>query len=118
MRLRTRTVTIINTERVVDGDGNPVFDDYGNETFQQVPVTSEGWNVQPQSSSENVDARQQVTAALRAYGPLDAPIRATSKVIPYGDGVRYEVSGDVERWEPSRPGRPGHIEVSLEKVTG
>lgn len=107
VRLGGHTVTIIRPA--------------GRDPFSGDPLTGAtetiviGCFVQPRTSSEQTDLRDQTITGLIAYLPADVDIVATDRV-RYGDGV-FQVDGDPARWSDGR-GAEHHLEVTLRRVEG
>lgn len=92
-----------------DEDGNPVF-----APSRTVEVAA-WW--EPRESSENVEARQQVTSGYWLYLPEHTDLSAVDAVeIPAG-GPRYEVDGEPGR-QPGGFIVEGFVKTAVERVTG
>ncbi len=103
------TVTVI--DRQVAGE-----DDYGNDVHADVQTVVDGCAWNPRTSSENLEAQQQVVSGMMLFcDDPDVPIYPTSAVII--DGTTYEVDGEVGRFTGSRMGND-HAEIPLRLVTG
>lgn len=63
------TLTLITRVLAVDAAGNPVRDEYNNDTYTDVPETVRGCSVQPRESVELNGDRAQVTTGLVVYVP-------------------------------------------------
>lgn len=83
--LRRDTVTVI--DRVLTGQ-----DDYGQDVYEDVEREVPGCNMQPVSSTETVDGRDQVVTRWRLAGPPGMGLTALSRV--RYQGVLYEVDGE------------------------
>lgn len=106
--LRRDTVTII--ERVLTGE-----DDRGHDIYDDVPREVPGCNMQPVSSTEVVDGRDQVITRWRLAGPPDMGLTAQSRV--RFRGVLYEVDGEPGD-HGSFAGLLDHTEAFLKVVSG
>ncbi|GAB2732752.1 hypothetical protein [Streptomyces bullii] len=106
--LRRDTVTVI--DRVKTGE-----DDYGADQYEDVERDVPDCNMQPVSSTEVVDGKDQVVTRWRLAGPPGMGLTAQSRV--RYRGVLYEVDG-----EPGELGSFGglldHTEVFLKVVSG
>lgn len=93
-----------------------IEDRYHNETWDWVNAARTDFtaHVQPGSSSEDVNGRDQVTVDLRAWlDPSDW--KATDRA--EFEGTTYEIVGQPQTW-PSPSGRPHHVELALRVVSG
>jgi hypothetical protein len=78
-------------------------------------TTVRGCFVQPRSSDEQTDLRDQVVTGVIAFLPAGVDIAATDRV-RYA-GRTYQVDGDPARWDDAH-GVEHHLEVVLREVTG
>ncbi|MEV4902357.1 hypothetical protein AB0K08_13570 [Citricoccus sp. NPDC055426] len=103
------------------------YDDYGNPEYG--PPTTKlvyGW-IEPRTSGENTNAREQQTYGYWVNLPLDAPLAGADAVVLFGlpdnpnqtvtDGEEYHVIGEPGR-QPGGFLVPGFIKAAVEKVTG
>lgn len=104
----TETLVRLRAPQVMD-HGSPVRD-WDNA----VPVTLEGWTLQPGASTEDALHREASKIEWTAVGPYDADVAATDKVrLPSGD---YSIIGEPERWK-SPTGRISSTKLLLQKWT-
>lgn len=102
------TITIV--DRVLVGE-----DDRGNDRFDETERVIEGVNLQPASSVEVVDGRDQVVTRWRLAGPGDLGLTAYSRV---KHGARlFELDGECAVFG-SFGGLLDHTEALLMEVTG
>lgn len=107
VRLGAHTVTVIRPT------GKDTFS--GDWLTGATETTVKGCFVQPRSSNEQTDLRDQVVTGLIAFLPAGVDIVATDR-LRYA-GKTYQVDGDPARWDDDH-GVPHHIEVGLREVTG
>lgn len=102
------TITVVDRELVGT-------DDRGNDVFEETEREVVGVNMQPVSSTELVDGRDQVVTRMRLAGPGDLGLTPYSRITYRGR--TYEIEG-----EPGVHGSFGglldHTEVMLMEVTG
>lgn len=104
------TVTIIRP-------GPPTRDAYGNDVAgPAAELDVPGCAVAPRTSSEDVQARDQVIEGLTVWMPAGTDVRPTDRV--RRAGVLYEIDGDAGRWSSPFTGFTGPVQVSLSRVTG
>jgi hypothetical protein len=104
----TVTVTVLRRVKRVDDQGTPVRDSRGNAIYDDVSVDVPNCSVQPGTSLESDDqGRDAVSTYLTIYAPPDFPDSAINAVLL--DGVRWEVSGQPQRW--AHP-RLGHVVIN------
>lgn len=116
----TQSLTLRTRTRRVDADGKPVYDDYGNDIFDETPATSDGWVVYPRNASELVQGQDTsivgVTAvyvgAIVGAGAIDA---VTIETGPYA--ASYEVDGLPGFYVHPVTGRQV-TELHLTRITG
>lgn len=106
-RLGRHTAMILRG-RGTDAHGDPLPGD--PDEFE---VT--GTSMQPASSTEVIDAGDQVISLWDWFVPPNTDVRATDQVRFRGD--LYDVDGDPQPLDDER-GRPHHLEVRLRRVTG
>lgn len=104
------TVTVVRP-------GAPTEDQYGNEvpgapTSTDVP----GCAVAPRSSSEDLQARDQVIVGLNVWMPSGSDVRATDRMRVRG--VLYDIDGEPGLFATPFTGTSGHVQVSLTRVSG
>lgn len=110
MSLFTETVTLR-----FRGDATGEWDDLGNPIFgPDVDVSAPAW-YEPRTSSEAVDAREQVTWGYTLYLPLDAPLSAVDSIVIAG--TDYFVKGEPGR-QPGGFIVEGYQIVTVEKESG
>ena len=112
----TDTVTVHRKTPVLDADGKPTRDQYGQpvKTTVSHDLPNCTWEPRPSSyGSENVDARDTVTVGLVLYvDDPDADLLSTDTVTVEGD--EWQVEGRVGRFR----GNLGHTTAALSRVTG
>ena len=97
--------------------GPPAQDDYGNDVpGPDVEVVVAGCAVWPRSSSEDVQARLQVTEGLNVLAPYGTDVRSHDRAKV--GGVLYDVDGDPGEWRSSLTGTRAGVQVSLTRITG
>ena len=106
--LRRNTVTVI--DRVKIGE-----DDRGHDVYEDVEREVPDCNMQPVSSTEVVDGKDQVVTRWRLAGPPGMGLASTSRV--RFRGVLYEVDGQPGEHE-SFASLLDHTEAFLKVVTG
>jgi hypothetical protein len=104
------TVTVVRA-------GTPTEDDYGNEvpgpsTETDVP----GCAVAPRSSSEDLQARDQVIVGLTVWMPSGVDVRPTDQMRVRG--VLYDVDGEPGGFRSPFTGSAGPVQVALTRVSG
>lgn len=104
------TVTILRP-------GPSTEDEYGNEvpgppTETDVP----GCAVAPRSSSEDVQARDQVIIGLSVWMPSGTDVQATDQMRVRG--VLYEVDGEPGGYASPFTGTSGPVQVALTRIEG
>lgn len=104
------------------------YDDYGNPEYgpPTTPVVY-GW-IEPRTSGEDTNAREQQVYGYWVNLPLDAPVTAADAVVLFGivtGGDNPQMDGGEEHQVIGQPGRqpggflvPGFIKAAVEKVTG
>jgi hypothetical protein len=113
------TLRFTGRRPLVDEDGYPIRDRYGNDVLGDVDfdVPDCAWEPRVSVGSEDqTDSAQQVTSGLNVF--CDNPnvdVRATDRVTI--EGERYEVRGRVARYKNSRMGND-HAHIIVEQVTG
>lgn len=104
------TVTIIRP-------GPPTRDSYGNDI---AGVATEldigGCAVAPAATSEDVQARDQVTQGWTVWMPAGTDVRPTDRVRVRG--VEFAVDGSASEWSSPFTGFVGPVQVSVTRVTG
>jgi hypothetical protein len=104
------TVTIIRP-------GSPTEDQYGNEVpGPSTEVDVRGCAVAPRSSSEDLQARDQVIVGLNVWMPTGADVRATDQMRVRG--VLYEIDGEPGAFVTPFTGTGGPVQVSLTRISG
>jgi hypothetical protein len=105
------TITVVRPGPVVDTDG------YGNDVRgADVETDVAGCAVAPRTSTENVDARDQIIEGLTVWPPAGTDIQATDKI--RRGGVLYEIDGDPGAWRSPFTGLAAPMRLSLTRVTG
>jgi hypothetical protein len=104
------TVTVIRP-------GASTEDPYGNEvpgtpTETDVP----GCAIAPRSSSEDLQARDQVIVGLNVWMPSGTVVNATDQMRVRG--VLYEIDGEPGAFSTPFTGTVGPVQVSLTRVSG
>lgn len=104
------TITIIRP-------GTPTEDEYGN----QVPGTPTetdvpGCAVAPRSSSEDLQARDQVIVGLTVWMPSETDVQATDQMRVRG--VLYQVDGEPGGYASPFTGSGGPVQVALTRIEG
>lgn len=113
----SRQEPILVTARApqVDGDGNPVLDDYGNQQTTTTSITRDGLFA-PAIGYEATEGQDQVVSQPQALFTGDnaddvaAVVSATSQLTIRGDV--YQVDGDPSSWKGAG------LVLPLKKVTG
>lgn len=110
--------TVVVIGRTVDTDGD--------QLSESVVATVPGCSVQPGSTSEDVEGREQSRAAFDVYGP-PALVVARAHHLLQVDGwvvgsdapsVRLSMTGNAALW-PDEDGQPHHTEIrGATRVTG
>ena len=104
------TVTIIRA-------GTPTEDPYGNEVPGPTTETDvSGCAVAPRSSSEDLQARDQVIVGLNVWMPSGTDVRATDQMRVRG--ILYEIDGEPGSFATPFTGTVGPVQVSLTRVSG
>lgn len=62
----SESLTLHTKTRRVDGDGKPVYDDLGNDIFDETKSTIEGWSVYPRNASELVQGQDTSIVGITA----------------------------------------------------
>lgn len=104
------TVTIIRP-------GPPTEDEYGNSVpGTPVETSVPGCAVAPRSSSEDLQARDQVIIGLTVWMPSGTDVRATDKMRVRS--VLYEVDGEPGSYASPFTGTGGPVQVALTRIEG
>jgi hypothetical protein len=103
------TMTLV--KRSVSGQ-----DDYGNDIYDETPITVDQCVFQPAGSSEGLIFADQVSTSDTIFMPYGTDVSALDAID--FDGERYEVTGDVSSWESPFSGRTSPIRVAVTRVTG
>lgn len=104
------TVTIVRP-------GPATQDDYGNDvagTPTEIDVA--GVAVAPRTSTEDVQARDQVIEGLNVWLPAGTQVLATDRMRVRG--VLYEVEGEAGHYRSPFTGFTGPVQLSLTRVAG
>lgn len=94
---------------------SPPGDAFGDPTGAAAETLITGCSIQPGSSSEDVNGRDQVITDLSAFLPAGTDITSTDRV--RWQGVDYAVHGQPQRWADLE-GVESHVHVTLRRVTG
>lgn len=83
---------------------------------------SPGWLLAPAGTSEHTEGGEQVIDRLTAYGPVDADVTATDRIV-LSDGSRWQIVGQPQRYRTPFAGvvfssADGLCALTLERVTG
>lgn len=104
------TVTIIRP-------GPPTRDEYGNDVVgAATEIDVPGCAVAPRTSSEDVQARDQVIEGLTVWMPAGTDVRPTDRV--RRGGLLYEIDGEAGAWSSPFTGFRGPVQVSLTRTAG
>lgn len=90
-------------------------DDYGNPTFEVVPVAVSGCEIQQSASSEDHDDDVQ-TSVFRVFLPPDVPVRGWDAIELTETGERFELDGDAWMVRNPRTGLLSHVEGIVRRV--
>lgn len=104
------TITVIRP-------GTPTQDPYGNDvpgtpTETDVP----GCAVAPRSSSEDLQARDQVIIGLSVWLPTGTDVQATDQMRVRG--VLYDIDGEPGSYSSPFTGSGGPVQVALTRIEG
>jgi SPP1 family predicted phage head-tail adaptor len=105
----SQTVTLLR--RVLAGQN-----EYGNDTYTDVPVQIPYCVVQPGSSSENVQWTEQVSTEVTVFVPYGTQVTALDAFLI--GGVKYEVQGVPSEWRSPFSGHTSPTQVRAAVVTG
>lgn len=104
------TVTIVRP-------GPPTEDEYGNEApGAPTESTISGCAVAPRSSSEDLQARDQVIVGLTVWMPSGSVVYPTDQMRVRG--VLYDVDGEPGGFLNPFTGSAGPVQVALTRVSG
>ena len=102
---------------VIIRSGPPTQDDYGNDVPGALVETAvAGCAVWPRTTSEDVQARQQVLEGVSIVLPFGTDVLPTDRVRVRG--VLYDVDGDPGEWQSALTGTKAGVQVDLTRVTG
>lgn len=99
----TRSATHIKRRVQLDGNGQPVTDEYGKYVYTETSVTRSGlaWDPRLDRKTEDTDKRETVEWGYDVYDEdVDADVVATDQFI-LDDGLLYQVDGPVLRYSGS-----------------
>jgi hypothetical protein len=91
-------------------------DEYGNDVYNETPVTVTNCVFAPAGSSENLTFADQVSSFDTIFMPADT-IVSTLDAIDW-NGNRYEVAGEPSAWTSPFSGRVSPIRISVSRITG
>lgn len=91
-------------------------DEWGDVQSGAVETTVAGCFWQPESSSEDTDARDTVNTLARCFMPASAPKAPTVTMRLRFRGVEYQVEGEPSLFDT--PSGPHHYEIQLRRVVG
>jgi hypothetical protein len=113
--LKGQTVTVIDRVLVVDDNGNPVPDEYGNDQYSTVTFDVDGCAISPGFSSEDFSGTESVTENVNVHMPNGTNISSLAAVIIAG--LQFEVVGEPNTWESPFTGTLGPVEVKCKRVS-
>jgi hypothetical protein len=104
------TVTVVRA-------GPPTEDEYGNSVPGE-PTESDvaGCAVAPRSSSEDLEARDQVVVGLTVWMPSGTSVLPTDRMRVRS--VLYDVDGEAGWFQTPFTGTAGPVQVALTRVAG
>lgn len=111
--LGPHTITVVVAGTTTDRGNNAVPDWSPAAVTESPPIT--GCFVQPRSSSENTDGRDQRITGWQLFAPGDTVLSALDRV--RWNDLTLEVDGEVGPWS-DRLGRARQLEVALKRVEG
>lgn len=91
-------------------------DEYGNDTYTDVPVQVPYCVVQPASSSEATQFTEQVSTDITVFMPYGTEVSALDGLII--NGVKYEIAGIPQQWLSPFSGHTSPLQVRASLVTG
>lgn len=117
-RYLVETLTFTGRRLRVDGAGNPVRDDRGNDIYDETSYDVPQCSVEPRGTApEYRDRSDQVVAGLTVYcQDPNCPVDEKDK-LTWG-GLDYEVDGPVERYTGARISTNNHSVIVLKRRTG
>lgn len=90
--------------------------EYGNDTYTDVPVQVQGCVVQPSGTNEVVQFTDQVSSDLTVFMPYGTDIGPLDGLVI--NGVTYEIQGIPQRWRSPFSGHTSPIQIRASVVTG
>lgn len=110
-------VTLVKRVKVVDANGKPVPDSFGNDQWTTTQTTVTAQAFVPGISTEQVQGQDMLTVQPTVYLPPGTDVSFLDAVIG-PDGVQYEIDGSPNSpVSPFTAWQPGII-VKLRNVTG
>lgn len=98
--------------------GTSTVDDYGNDVpGEPTEQDVDGVAVAPRTSSEDLQARDQVIVGLNVWMPPGAPVLSTVCQMRVR-GVLYEIDGEPGSFKNPFTGTTGPAQVALTRVSG
>lgn len=91
-------------------------DEYGNTVYEEVDTVVRVVAVWPRTSTEAVQAQDQVVSGLWALFPPTHDVSAVDAITVYGK--RYEIDGEPGRYLSPLTGRDVGFQLALRRVTG
>jgi hypothetical protein len=91
-------------------------DEFGNDTYIDVPVPVPGCVVQPAGSSEDTQFTDQVSTSITVFMPYGTEVSVLDALVI--NGVRYEIEGIPQQWRSPFSGHTSPIQVRASLITG
>ena len=113
MKLGNETVTVLRAGLVRSAGGTGFVLDWAHAT----ETSYSGCNVQPLTSTEQIQDRLFAESHLRILGPFALDVLSTDRVRRELTGVVYEADGDGQQLRDLHS-RPHHAEVLVKIMTG
>jgi len=110
------TVTILSRTLAVDGDGQPIRDAQGNDTYTPTSTDVAGATTWPRASTENVQDEDLVIDGLNLLLPPGVTIGALDQVVV--NDLTYDVDGAPGAWTNGLTGWNAGTQVALIRTTG
>jgi hypothetical protein len=91
-------------------------DEYGNDTYSDVPMQVSGCVVQPAGSNEITQFTDQVSTDITVFMPYGTEVSALDGLVI--NGVKYEIAGIPQQWRSPFSGHTSPLQIRASLVTG
>jgi hypothetical protein len=105
-----QTITLLHRVLAVE------HDEFGNDTYDDVPVQVSGCVVQPSGSAEQVQFTEQISTSITVFMPYGTDVQPLDALII--NGTKYEIQGIPQQWRSPFSGNTSPLQVTASAVTG